>query len=54
MEEGIDAVLAGADAGAEAEAAAARAELLAEQGSDVNHAGERIERIRGIAQPADS
>jgi (E)-4-hydroxy-3-methylbut-2-enyl-diphosphate synthase len=54
MEEGIDAVLADADAGAEAEAAAARAELLAEQGSDVNHAGERIERIRGIAQPADS
>jgi (E)-4-hydroxy-3-methylbut-2-enyl-diphosphate synthase len=54
MEEGIDAVLADADAGAEAEAAAARAELLAEQGSDVNHAGERIERIRGIAGPADS
>ncbi|MGZ4737102.1 MAG: flavodoxin-dependent (E)-4-hydroxy-3-methylbut-2-enyl-diphosphate synthase [Acidimicrobiia bacterium] len=49
MEEGIEAVLASADAGAEAEAEAARAELLAEQGSDVNHAGEKIERIRGIA-----
>ncbi|MGZ7018085.1 MAG: flavodoxin-dependent (E)-4-hydroxy-3-methylbut-2-enyl-diphosphate synthase [Acidimicrobiia bacterium] len=50
MEEGIEAVLASADAGAEAEAEAARAELLAEQGSDVNHAGEKIERIRGIAE----
>jgi (E)-4-hydroxy-3-methylbut-2-enyl-diphosphate synthase len=49
MEEGIDAVLADADEGAEAEAAAARAELLAEQGSDVNHADERIVKIRGIA-----
>jgi (E)-4-hydroxy-3-methylbut-2-enyl-diphosphate synthase len=54
MAEGIDAVLADADEGAEAEAAAARAELLAEQGGDVNHTGERIERIRGIASPADS
>jgi (E)-4-hydroxy-3-methylbut-2-enyl-diphosphate synthase len=54
MAEGIDAVLADADEGAEAEAAAARAELLAEQGSDVNHAGERIERIRGIAMPTDT
>jgi (E)-4-hydroxy-3-methylbut-2-enyl-diphosphate synthase len=49
MEDGIDAVLATADEGAEAEAAAARAELLAEQGADVNHADERIVRIRGIA-----
>ncbi len=51
MEEGIDAVLASADAGAEAAAAADRAELLAEQGSDVNHAGTKIDRIRGIATP---
>jgi (E)-4-hydroxy-3-methylbut-2-enyl-diphosphate synthase len=49
MEDGIDAVLATADEGAEAEAAAARAELLAEQGADVNHSDERIVRIRGIA-----
>jgi (E)-4-hydroxy-3-methylbut-2-enyl-diphosphate synthase len=49
MEDGIDAVLATADEGAEAEAAAARAELLAEQGDDVNHADERIVRIRDIA-----
>jgi (E)-4-hydroxy-3-methylbut-2-enyl-diphosphate synthase len=49
MQDGIDAVLATADEGAEAEAAAARAELLAEQGADVNHADERIVRIRGIA-----
>jgi (E)-4-hydroxy-3-methylbut-2-enyl-diphosphate synthase len=56
MEEGVDAVLADADEGAEAEAAAARAELLAQQGSDVNHTGAKIERIRGIAtpEPADS
>ena len=51
MEEGIDAVLASADAGAEAAAAADRAALLAEQGSDVNHAGTKIDRIRGIATP---
>ena len=51
MEEGIDAVLASADAGAEAAAEADRAELLAEQGTDVNHAGEKIDRIRGIADP---
>ena len=44
-------MLASADAGAEAEAEAARAELLAEQGTDVNHAGEKIDRIRGIAEP---
>ena len=51
MEEGIDAVLASADAGAEAAAAADRAELLSEQGSDVNHAAVKIDRIRGIATP---
>src|SRR6478672_995898 len=51
MEEGIEAVLASADAGAEAAAAADRAELLAEQGSDVNHAATKIDRIRGIATP---
>lgn len=51
MEDGIEAVLASADAGAEAEAEAARAELIAEQGSDVNHAGEKIDRIRDLAEP---
>jgi (E)-4-hydroxy-3-methylbut-2-enyl-diphosphate synthase len=50
MEEGIDAVLASADEGAEAAAAADRAELLNEQGTDVNDAGTRIDRIRGIAE----
>ena len=49
MEEGIDAVLASADVGAAEEAEAARVELLAEQGADVNHAGEKIERIREVA-----
>jgi (E)-4-hydroxy-3-methylbut-2-enyl-diphosphate synthase len=52
MEEGIEAVLASADAGAEAAAEADRAELLSDQGTDVNHAGEKIDRIRGIADPA--
>jgi (E)-4-hydroxy-3-methylbut-2-enyl-diphosphate synthase len=51
MEEGIDAVLASADAGAEAAAAEDRAALLSDQGEDVNHAGTKIERIRGIATP---
>ncbi len=50
MEEGIDAVLASADSGAEAAAAADRAALLSEQGSDVNHSGTKIDRIRGIAE----
>ena len=43
-------VLASADAGAEAAAEADRAELLAEQGIDVNHAGEKIDRIRVVAE----
>ena len=48
MEEGIDAVLASADAGAEAAAEADRAELLAEQGTDVEPRRriEKIDRIR--------
>jgi (E)-4-hydroxy-3-methylbut-2-enyl-diphosphate synthase len=49
MEEGIDAVLADADAGAAAEAEATRVELLSTQGLDANNASERIERIREIA-----
>jgi (E)-4-hydroxy-3-methylbut-2-enyl-diphosphate synthase len=49
MAEGIEARLAAADADAAAIAAAARDELLQIQGSDVNHAGERIARIREIA-----
>src|SRR5665811_1613550 len=44
--EGFDAVLADAEPGAEAEAAAAREELIQIQGTDVNHAAEKIERIR--------
>ena len=49
MAEGIDAVLASADAGAAREAETARVELLATQGVDVNHAAEKIEKIREIA-----
>jgi len=44
--EGIDARLAAADASAEAEAAADRAELLEDRGSDANHSAVRIARIR--------
>ncbi len=51
MEDGIEAVIASADPTAAAQAEAARAELLAEQGTDVNHSGEKIDRIRGIAEP---
>jgi (E)-4-hydroxy-3-methylbut-2-enyl-diphosphate synthase len=47
--EGIDARLAAADADAEAIAAATREELLQIQGGDVNHAAERIAKIREIA-----
>ncbi len=50
MDEGIDAVLASADAGAEAAAEADRVELLAEQGTDANHAGERIDKIRDLTE----
>jgi len=44
--EGIDAALARADAGAEAEAEADRAALLDEQGDDANDAGTKVELIR--------
>jgi (E)-4-hydroxy-3-methylbut-2-enyl-diphosphate synthase len=49
MEEGFDAVLASADAGAAAEAEATRVEMLATQGQDANHAAEKIDRIRDLA-----
>jgi (E)-4-hydroxy-3-methylbut-2-enyl-diphosphate synthase len=49
-EEGVEARLAAADADAEAIAAADREELLELRGTDVNHAGERIEKIREIAE----
>src|SRR6476659_5401329 len=49
MEDGIDAVIARADAGAAAEAEATRVELLATQGVDANHADEKIEKIRELA-----
>jgi hypothetical protein len=48
--EGVAARLAARDLGAEAEAAADRAALLDDRGADVNHATERIERIRRRAQ----
>ncbi len=48
--EGIDARLAAADENAEAIAAATREELLQIQGLDVNHADEKVERIREIAE----
>jgi (E)-4-hydroxy-3-methylbut-2-enyl-diphosphate synthase len=51
VEEGIDARLAAADADAEAIAAADREQLVELRGSDANHAQERIERIREIAEP---
>src|SRR5271169_3213886 len=44
--EGIEARLAAADAGAEAEAEADRRALLADQGDDANHASEKVELIR--------
>ncbi|MGQ0804221.1 MAG: flavodoxin-dependent (E)-4-hydroxy-3-methylbut-2-enyl-diphosphate synthase, partial [Actinomycetota bacterium] len=50
MEEGVEAVLASADAGAEAEAEAAREELLQIQGTDANRDAEKIERIREVAE----
>jgi hypothetical protein len=50
MEQGIDAALAAADAGAAEIAAAAREELLQIQGLDANHSAERIARIREIAE----
>ncbi|HUF84512.1 MAG TPA: flavodoxin-dependent (E)-4-hydroxy-3-methylbut-2-enyl-diphosphate synthase, partial [Acidimicrobiia bacterium] len=50
MEEGVEAVLASADEGAEAEAEAAREELLQIQGTDANDDAEKIERIREVAE----
>jgi (E)-4-hydroxy-3-methylbut-2-enyl-diphosphate synthase len=47
--EGIEARLAAADAGAEAAAAAARSELLQIQGADANRSGDKVARIREIA-----
>jgi (E)-4-hydroxy-3-methylbut-2-enyl-diphosphate synthase len=44
--EGVEARLAARDHSAEAEAEADRAMLLDDQGADVNHASERIEKIR--------
>ncbi len=46
VDEGVEARLAARDAGAEAAAAADRADLLEDRGLDVNQAGERIARIR--------
>jgi (E)-4-hydroxy-3-methylbut-2-enyl-diphosphate synthase len=48
VEEGVEARIAAADADADAQAAADRAALLDSQGADVNHALERIERIRDL------
>jgi (E)-4-hydroxy-3-methylbut-2-enyl-diphosphate synthase len=50
MAEGIDARLAAADAGAEAEAERTREELLQIQGTDANEADEKIDKIREIAE----
>jgi (E)-4-hydroxy-3-methylbut-2-enyl-diphosphate synthase len=47
--EGIEARLAAADADAEAIAAATREELIQIQGVDANHSGDKIEKIREIA-----
>lgn len=44
--EGLEARLAAADAGAEAEAEADRRALFEAKGADANRAGERIEEIR--------
>ncbi len=46
VDEGVEARLAARDEGAEAAAAADRADLLDAQGADANRAGARIERIR--------
>ena len=48
--EGVEARLAARDMSAEAEAEADRAMLLDDRGADVNHAGERIEKIRRRAE----
>src|SRR5712692_216888 len=49
MADGIDARLAAADEGAEAEAERTREQLLQIQGTDANQSEEKIERIREIA-----
>jgi hypothetical protein len=49
MAEGIEARIAAADEGAEAEAAATRNELLQIQGVDANHVGDRVARIHEIS-----
>jgi (E)-4-hydroxy-3-methylbut-2-enyl-diphosphate synthase len=49
MAEGIEARLAAADEGAEAEAERTREELLQIQGTDANDADDKIEKIREIA-----
>jgi len=51
--EGIEARLAVADANAEAIAAAEREQLVELRGPDVNHAAEKIARIRDLHAPAD-
>ncbi len=48
--EGVEARLAARDRSAEAEAEADRAMLLDDRGADVNHANERIEKIRRRAE----
>jgi (E)-4-hydroxy-3-methylbut-2-enyl-diphosphate synthase len=48
--EGVEARLAARDVGAEAEAEADRAMLLDDRGADVNHASERIDKIRRRAE----
>src|SRR5205085_7923885 len=50
MAEGIEARLAAADDGAEAEAERTREELLQIQGTDANDADEKIDKIREIAE----
>ena len=50
MAEGIEARLAAADEGAEAEAERTREQLLRIQGTDANKSDERIEKIREIAE----
>jgi hypothetical protein len=50
MEDGIEARLAAADEGAEAEAERTREQLLQIQGPDANESEEKIEKIREIAE----
>ncbi|MEO7836185.1 MAG: flavodoxin-dependent (E)-4-hydroxy-3-methylbut-2-enyl-diphosphate synthase [Acidimicrobiales bacterium] len=52
VEQGPEARLAAADAGAEAEAARDRAELLSLQGEDANASEQRVELIRKTLDPA--